>query len=79
VALCPLSSKHLESCKERERELRQKGFEVFLDDSGSTLNKKIRNAQLQQFNYIAVVGPAEEEEGSVDVRSRSGERLVRAS
>jgi len=35
------------------------GYHVELDKSSLTLNKKIRNAQIAQFNYIAVVGAQE--------------------
>ncbi|GAV08943.1 hypothetical protein RvY_18561 [Ramazzottius varieornatus] len=38
--------------------------------SGDTMNKKIRNAQLEQYNYILVVGKSEQEKGTVNVRSR---------
>ncbi|KAJ2155877.1 threonyl-tRNA synthetase [Coemansia sp. RSA 552] len=36
----------------------------------STLNKKIRNAELAHYNFICVVGAQEMEEGSVNVRCR---------
>ncbi len=32
------------------------GYSVELDTKGDNLNKKIRNAQLQGFNYIGVIG-----------------------
>jgi len=41
-----------------------------LDLTNGTLNKKIRNAQLAQFNYIAVVGEKEEKTKSVNLRDR---------
>lgn len=41
-----------------------------LDTSSGTLNKKIRNAQLAQFNFVAVVGEKEEQNRSVNLRSR---------
>uniref|UniRef100_A0A3P8UNK4 threonine--tRNA ligase n=1 Tax=Cynoglossus semilaevis TaxID=244447 RepID=A0A3P8UNK4_CYNSE len=47
------------------------------DDQGSTLNKKIRSAQLAQYNYIFVVGDQEVESGTVNVRSRRGKQLGR--
>ncbi|VDO17924.1 unnamed protein product [Brugia timori] len=47
------------------------GFEVEFDvDSSDTLNKQIRNAQIAQFNFILVVGPAEARNGTVNVRTR---------
>ena len=35
-----------------------------------TLNKKIRNAQVSQYNFIGVVGKDEVAAGSVDIRDR---------
>ena len=45
------------------------------DGSGNTMNKKIRNAQLEQYNYILVVGKTEQENGTVNVRSRDNQIL----
>lgn len=39
-------------------------------DAGDTMNKKIRNAQLAQFNFILVVGDKEKQSGTVNVRTR---------
>ncbi|KAB7499883.1 Threonine--tRNA ligase, cytoplasmic [Armadillidium nasatum] len=51
--------------------LYEAGFEVDVNlDSGETLNKKIRNAQLEQYNFIFVVGEKEKEHGTVNVRTR---------
>lgn len=50
------------------------GFEVeFEENSSDTLNKRIRNAQLEQFNFILVVGPAEKANGTVNVRTRDNQ------
>lgn len=47
------------------------GFECDLDaDEGDTLNKKIRNGQLAQYNFILVVGEKESLNGTVNVRTR---------
>ncbi|KFO27312.1 Putative threonyl-tRNA synthetase 2, cytoplasmic [Fukomys damarensis] len=49
----------------------EEGFmaDVDLDDS-CTLNKKIRNAQLAQYNFILVVGEKEKINNAVNVRTR---------
>lgn len=39
-------------------------------DDGATLNKKVRNAQLAQYNFIFVVGEKEMNSGTVNVRTR---------
>lgn len=54
-------------------QLRARGLWVECDDSGRTMHKKIREAQLSQFNFILVVGDAEASNGTVNVRARSGE------
>uniref|UniRef100_A0A672IF83 threonine--tRNA ligase n=1 Tax=Salarias fasciatus TaxID=181472 RepID=A0A672IF83_SALFA len=47
------------------------GFTADADlDSGCLLNKKIRNAQLAQYNFILVVGEKEKMTNSVNVRTR---------
>lgn len=50
------------------------GFEVeFDEDSADTLNKRIRKAQTAQFNFILVVGQAEKDNGTVNVRTRDNQ------
>merc|ERR1711953_544205 len=47
------------------------GFCVEADvDNGNTMNKKVRNAQLAQFNFIFVVGEKEQSNRTVNVRTR---------
>nr|XP_015198925.1 PREDICTED: probable threonine--tRNA ligase 2, cytoplasmic [Lepisosteus oculatus] len=47
------------------------GFMADVDlDSSCLLNKKIRNAQLAQYNFILVVGEKEKATGAVNVRTR---------
>ena len=48
--------------------------------SGNLLNKKIRNNQLAQYNFILVVGDKEKESGTVNIRTRDnvvhGEKTI---
>lgn len=47
------------------------GFECdFNSDSGTTLNKKVRNAQLDNYNFILVIGDKEQQTNTVNVRTR---------
>jgi len=52
-------------------QLRTAGFccEADTDDS-NTMNKKVRNAQIAQYNFIFVVGEKERSNGTVNVRTR---------
>uniref|UniRef100_A0A8C9Y1K4 threonine--tRNA ligase n=1 Tax=Sander lucioperca TaxID=283035 RepID=A0A8C9Y1K4_SANLU len=66
-----------ESYKLRQQSLNTLQTHDLNDDQGATLNKKIRSAQLAQYNYIFVVGDKESESGTVNVRSRGGKQLGR--
>ncbi|KAG9480831.1 hypothetical protein GDO78_010216 [Eleutherodactylus coqui] len=49
------------------------GFMVDVDaDQGTTFNKKIRQAQRAQYNFILVVGEKERNNNTVNVRTRDG-------
>lgn len=54
-------------------QLRAAGLRAELDDRNEKLGYKIREAQLQKVPYMAVVGDKEAADGTVAVRSRSGE------
>lgn len=45
------------------------GLRVALDDSGESLGKQIRNAELMKVPYMIVIGEKEEMDGTVTVRS----------
>jgi threonyl-tRNA synthetase len=46
------------------------GIRIEVDETQETLNKKIRNAELDKINYIIVVGGKEKENNSINVRTR---------
>merc|ERR1712099_107246 len=50
------------------------GFHAEVDMSGKTLQKKVREAQVAQWNYIVVVGVKEANELTVTVRERGAEK-----
>lgn len=73
------------TCDEYAQKVRQQfhdaGLMADVDlDPGCTLNKKIRNAQLAQYNFILVVGEKEKASDTVNIRTRDnkvhGERTV---
>jgi threonyl-tRNA synthetase len=55
--------------------LKDKGLRVDSDLSSDKLGAKIRNARLQRYPYMLVVGPKEAEADSVGVRSRDAGEL----
>jgi threonyl-tRNA synthetase len=56
--------------KSVHEKLRARGLRVDLDLSADKLGAKIRNARLQRYPYLLVVGGKEAEAGTVGVRSR---------
>jgi len=56
-----------------QQQLHQAGYFVDVELSRRTLNKMVREAQLAQYNYILVVGAAEKEGGSANVRTRDNQ------
>jgi len=66
----PIDPKYADYAFEVQQAVHEAGFYVDVDDSARTLNKKVREAQLAQYNFILVVGQAEQEAKSVNVRTR---------
>ena len=70
VRVLPLSDKSIEYAVAVAKQLDQAGLKVTVDSSGGKVQAKIRNAQLDLVNYMAVVGPKEAESGQVSLRDR---------
>jgi threonyl-tRNA synthetase len=69
--IVPVSSKFDGYAQELHQTIHDAGFRVETDLApGDTFNKKIRNAQLSQWNYILVVGEKESTNKTVNVRTR---------
>jgi len=74
VMVVPVGEKFNEYGEWVARQLCLHGFYAEAVTSGKTLNKKVREAQLAQWNYIAVVGDSEMQALSVNLRSREEEK-----
>ncbi|MCC9642557.1 threonine--tRNA ligase [Rhodopirellula sp. JC740] len=70
VRVLPLSDKSLEYATAVAKELDEAGLKVTVDASDGKVQAKIRNAQIDLVNYMAVVGPKEAETGQVALRDR---------
>uniref|UniRef100_G3PDA6 threonine--tRNA ligase n=1 Tax=Gasterosteus aculeatus aculeatus TaxID=481459 RepID=G3PDA6_GASAC len=78
VMVIPVGGNSESYSKQVVQQFSDAGFRADLnDDQGATLNKKIRSAQLAQYNYIFVVGDKESDSGAVNVRCRGGVQLGR--
>jgi len=71
VMVVPVGPQFDEYAEQVKQKLHLAGFMAECDtDAGDTMNKKIRNAQLAQFNFILVVGEKERSSNTVNVRTR---------
>ncbi|KAI5679171.1 hypothetical protein M9H77_10121 [Catharanthus roseus] len=68
--VCPVSEKSQPYALELRERIHDAGFYVDVDTSDRTIQKKVREAQVAQYNYILVVGEEEANTGQVSVRIR---------
>lgn len=74
----PIADRHLDYAYEVKKALQElslpngRTMRVEIDEARESMQKKIRNAQMQKIPYMLVVGDKEAENGTVAVRRRSG-------
>jgi len=72
IRLVPVADRHLEHARELASLLRALGLRPAVDESGETVGKKVRAAQLAKAPYVLVIGDKEIESGELTVRDRQG-------
>jgi len=70
VRVVPVAERHIESCIELARRLKSSGIRVEVDDRNWTVEKRIREAELDWIPFIVVVGDKELEGEKLSVRIR---------
>ncbi len=71
--LVPVTAAHAEYAQQVRGKLAAGGIRVEVDARNESLGKRVRQAQLDQVNYILVVGDKEIEAGAVNVRTRDNQ------
>ena len=74
IMVIPISAKLNEFAERVKNRFVLEGYYADFDNNNLTLNKKIRNAQLQQYNFILIIGEKEAASNSVNVRVRDEEK-----
>lgn len=74
VRLIPIGDRHLKYALDLQKKAEGRKVRVDVDDSGETLGKKIRNAEMEWCSYVAVIGDREMESGKVAVTVRGGDK-----
>lgn len=70
IRVIPIADRHNEYAHHLMKEIKKAGFICDVDDSQESMNKKIRNAQLLQINYMLTIGDKEMENKTVNLRTR---------
>ena len=73
IKIISVADKFFEYAKYVQNQLRKHKFFVDVDETDNTLQKKVKDAQLEQYNYILVVGQKEMETQTINVRYRDNE------
>lgn len=73
VRIIPVADRHNPYAKQIASQIQNKGFECDVDDSNESVSKKIRSAQMLQFNYMLTVGDREMENNTINVRLRNNQ------
>ncbi|MFQ5545160.1 MAG: His/Gly/Thr/Pro-type tRNA ligase C-terminal domain-containing protein, partial [Acidiferrobacterales bacterium] len=75
VVLLNITDKQLDYTQDIGNRLKQRGFRVVTDLRNEKIGFKIREHTLQRVPYLLVIGNREAQDGTVAVRTRSGEDL----
>jgi threonyl-tRNA synthetase len=70
AVVVPVADRHLDYARRVEQTLAGAGVRVEVDDSQNSMQKKIRENSRQKIPYLLIVGDAETEGGTVNVRRR---------
>lgn len=73
VRILAIADRHNDYAKNIKLQYEEKEIRVEIDIRSESINKKVRDAQLDQINYILVVGDQEIEKQTVNVRTRNNE------
>jgi threonyl-tRNA synthetase len=75
VRIIPLSDKYLEYSEELAKKMEEHCIRVDIDDRTLTLQKRVREAEMEWVPYIVVVGQKEAESNILAVRDRKAEKI----
>jgi threonyl-tRNA synthetase len=70
ICLIPVADRHIDYAKKVASQLQEQGFVCDVDTSNESVSKKVRNAQLLQFNYMLTLGDQEVDNRTINLRTR---------
>lgn len=75
VSIITVSEKFNDKAHEFGKILQDKGINVYVNDSNSTVGYKIREEQMKKIPYMIVFGEKEAEGNNINVRTREGKNI----
>ncbi len=75
VAILSLSEKYENYAKKVSQSLENHEIRTHVDNRAETIGKKIREAEMNKFPFMIIVGEQEEKDGTISVRKHGGENL----
>jgi threonyl-tRNA synthetase len=70
VRVITVADRHADYAREVAQEITKAGFICDVDENSESVNKKIREAQMAQINYMLTVGDKEVENRKISLRTR---------
>jgi threonyl-tRNA synthetase len=70
IRILTVADRHEPFAQQLAQRFKDEGFHVDVDSTGESVSKKVRNAQLAQFNYILTIGDKEVENRNANLRTR---------
>lgn len=70
IRIIPVADRHLDYANSLKKSFNASDFNCEVDDTHESVGKKIRNAQLEQVNYMITVGDQEVTNQTISVRTR---------
>ncbi|MGM5483582.1 MAG: threonine--tRNA ligase [Nanobdellota archaeon] len=72
VKLLPIADRHMEHCLELKKQMEESGLRVEINSKAETMNKKVREAQLENVPLMITIGDKEQESSTLAIRTLSG-------
>ena len=76
IKLIPIGKEAKEFAEQVYNTLLLSNYSVAVDNSGDQLAKKVRNSQLEGYNFIGVIGPEEIKDKQINLRKRDQEEPI---
>ena len=72
VKVLNITDRNLNYARKIFERLKEENIRVEMDERSESLSKKVRDAQMERYNYVVTIGDKEEEKKTLAIRNREG-------